>query len=160
MSRFCLDSNVLIQAKNGPYPFEIFPAFWSWLGGQMDSGSVYSSAFVYEELIYYDDALSAWIKARRDCFVEPDETIQEKYAEVVNRVQQSDCASANIEKFLQGADPWVIAHALVSGDTLVTHEKRAGAGSKKVKIPNVCDEFGGVDCIDTYQLLKRLEARL
>ncbi|MFA5689640.1 MAG: DUF4411 family protein [Kiritimatiellales bacterium] len=160
MPRFCFDSNVLIQAKNGPYPFEIFPAFWNWFGDQIKSGTVYSSYFVYDELIRYDDELSEWVKEYKELFLEPDENVQKKYAEIVNQVQQSDCPSANIDKFLAGADPWIIAHALVATDVLVTHEKRVGADSKKIKIPNICDTFGSVECIDTYQLLKRLSARL
>ena len=61
MSRFCLDANVLIQAKNGPYPFDIFPSFWNWLDEQFANGTVYSSIFVYEELAKYDDQLSEWV---------------------------------------------------------------------------------------------------
>lgn len=160
MSRFCLDTNVLIQAKNGPYPFDIVPAFWNWLDEQFESGAIYSSVFVFDELAQYDDELSEWVKTRKQYFVEPDEAVQEKYAEVINWVQQNSRSEAESEKFLAGADPWVIAHALVSGDMLVTHEKRVGENSKKIKIPNVCERFGHTSCINTYQLMRQLNAHL
>ena len=120
MSRFCLDSNILIQAKNGPYPFDIFPSFWKWLNEQ----------------------------------------VQKKFAEIINYVQQNNRSEADAEKFLSGADPWVIAHALVGMDQIVTHEKRVPEHSKKIKIPNVCDVFGEVTCMDTYQLMRKLKAQL
>lgn len=160
MVRFCLDANVLIEAKNGPYPFDIVPAFWSWLDAQFNSGTIYSSVFVYDELIQYDDDLSEWVKPRKEFFIEPDESIQSKYGEIINHVQQNNRSEAEAEKFLAGADPWVIAHALVGGDTLVTREKRVGENSKKIKIPNVCDQLGGTRCIDTYQLMRQLKAQL
>ena len=61
--------------------------------------------------------------------------------------------------FLGGADPWVIAQALCDGSTVVTHESHAGPGSKKVKIPNVCEAFG-VRYIKIYDLLRIRGARL
>ena len=31
MTRYLLDANVFIQAKNLHYGFDFFPAFWDWL---------------------------------------------------------------------------------------------------------------------------------
>ena len=160
MACFCLDSNVLIQAKNGPYPFDIVPAFWNWLDEQFEQRTIYSSVFVYDELVKYDDGLSEWVKSRKQYFIEPNEEVQKKYAEIINWVQQNNQSEAEVEKFLSGADPWVIAHALVSRDFLVTHEKRVGDNSKKIKIPNICEQFGHQTCINTYQLLRQLNAHL
>lgn len=160
MSRFCLDSNILIQAKNGPYPFDIFPSFWKWLNEQFESGTIYSSIFVYEEMVKYDDQLAEWVGARKEYFIEPDEQVQEKFAQVINYVQQNNRSEADAEKFLSGADPWVIAHVLVGTDQIVTHEKRVPEHSKKIKIPNVCEVFGAATCIDTYQLMRKLKAQL
>jgi hypothetical protein len=41
MARFCFDSNVLIEAKNGPYAFDIAPGFWSWLDSLIAQGELY-----------------------------------------------------------------------------------------------------------------------
>ena len=40
MQRFCLDSNVFIQAKNGPYGFDIVPAFWEFLDKKAEEGII------------------------------------------------------------------------------------------------------------------------
>lgn len=60
-------------------------------------------------------------------------------------------------RFLSGADPWLIAKAVVTGSTIVTHELAVPANSTKVKIPNICNKFG-VSFIDTYDLLETLKA--
>lgn len=40
------------------------------------------------------------------------------------------------------ADPWVIAHAMAENATVVTKEEKAPDVTKKIKIPNVCDNMG------------------
>jgi hypothetical protein len=55
--------------------------------------------------------------------------------------------------FLAVADPWLIAKAKTLGATVVTHEVLAPLGSKKVKIPNICREFG-VEFCNTFDLLE------
>ncbi|MFC2993599.1 DUF4411 family protein [Halomonas tibetensis] len=51
-----------------------------------------------------------------------------------------------------------MAKAKAIGAQVVTNEARVGPGSKKVKVPNVCDQFQ-VACLDTYDLLDTLRAR-
>ena len=58
-----------------------------------------------------------------------------------------------------GADPWLSAKARVLGNTIVTHERFDMANRRKFLIPNVCHHYG-VECINTFDLLNRLEARL
>ena len=53
------------------------------------------------------------------------------------------------------ADPWVIAHAISQGGTVVTLEEKVMDTSQQVKIPNVCSHFK-VTCINTYQMLREL----
>lgn len=56
--------------------------------------------------------------------------------------------------FLDGADPWIIAHAMAYGGTVVTFESRAPK-SNKPKIPDVADHFGVVST-DLWKLLRQL----
>ena len=56
---------------------------------------------------------------------------------------------------MDGADPWVIAHAIAHGGVVVTFEARAPVNSHQVRIPNVCQRFD-VRCITTYQMLREL----
>ena len=42
MTRYLLDANVFIQAKNLHYGFDFCPAFWDWLVDRNQDGSVAS----------------------------------------------------------------------------------------------------------------------
>ena len=50
MRSYCLDSNVFIQAKNGPYGMDIVPSFWTLLDSQASSGNICCALMVYDEL--------------------------------------------------------------------------------------------------------------
>ena len=158
-SRYCLDANVFIQAKNGPYDMDIVPSFWEFLDDQADAKAICSSKVVYEELAAGGDALADWAKARKDggMFVEPDGKIQAVFGDIADYVIEK-YASHQAQHFLDGADPWIIAQAKVRGDVVVTHEKLVNDESTKVKIPNICVQFG-VKYVDTYKMLRELGAR-
>ena len=54
------------------------------------------------------------------------------------------------------ADPWVIAHALAKNATVVTKEVKVTAvSSKKIKIPNVCENMN-VRCINDFKMIDEL----
>jgi NADPH:quinone reductase-like Zn-dependent oxidoreductase len=56
-----------------------------------------------------------------------------------------------------GADPWVLAQAKADSIVVVTHEVLVPPNSKRVKIPNVCSQFG-VLYVDTYTILRQTGA--
>ena len=58
-------------------------------------------------------------------------------------------------QFLDGADPWIIAHAICDKGIVVSQESRVDINSQTPKIPNVCSHFG-VQCIDVFEMLKQL----
>lgn len=157
---YLLDANTYIEAKNRYYQMSFCPAYWDWLDQQYQSGSLASVSSVYDELANKGDELSDWVQPRRDQFhpVSADD-IQIKMAEVAQYVADLPNKSpANIGQFLSGADPWLVARASLTGETIVTHEVPVDANSKKVKIPNICDHFE-VDYINTFELLNLLDAR-
>lgn len=159
MAPFCIDTNVLIEAKNGPYAFDIVPGFWEWLDKMMSSGRIYSTETVYDELTEGNDELAQWVRERRNngYFVLHSEDVQKKYSQIADYIS-STYESHHAASFLSGADPWVIAQALVANSTVVTREATVSPYSKKVKIPNVCNQFG-VRCIDTFTMLREAGAR-
>lgn len=65
----------------------------------------------------------------------------------------------NKYRFLEKADPWLIATAMAKGYTVVTHESKAGDGTKKVKIPNICEVFG-VDYTNLFEVMKAKKVKL
>ena len=54
------------------------------------------------------------------------------------------------------ADPWVIAHAMSEGATVVTKEEKVTAlNSNKIKIPNVCDNMG-IEWINDFDFVAEM----
>ena len=156
---FWLDSDVLIQAKNSYYAFDIAPSFWGALENGVDGGLVRSPKMVHDELMKGGDDLTEWAKlmADRGLFEDADKDTQAfvgKLADYVN--SKFDALKAKL--FLEGADPWVIAAAFATGGTVVTHESFAGIGCKRIKIPNVCDKFG-IPYTDCFEMLRGIKAK-
>ena len=157
--RYCLDANVFVEAKNRYYAFDIVPVFWAWLEQAGQHGTVYSSTWVYEELKAGNDDLARWIRAHKAMFVEPSAEVQAVYAQIVQFVATS-YQPQHVERFLGGADPWIVAQTLVDKSVLVTHEKAVSASSKKIKIPNVYARFSQEPCRNTFQMLRELDVSL
>ena len=136
------------------------PAFWDWLEQQYALGVIGSVDMIYRELHDGDDELAEWVSERRHHFIANDDTqTQEHFAQIVSNVMAGNYNPANREQFLDKADPWLIAKAKTLGATVVTHERLVDdPKNRKVKIPNICKEFG-VSCIDIYELLRTLKAR-
>jgi ribosomal protein L7Ae-like RNA K-turn-binding protein len=157
---YLLDANTYIQAKNVYYQMSFCPAYWAWLDQQFEASTVASIQLVYDELVDGDDELSEWVKERKAHFMPvSSDAIQDKFVEVAQYAAELDGKKPeNVAEFLAKADPWLVATAAVSGATVVTHESLVPESSTKVKIPNICKEFG-VPYISTFQLLKVLEAR-
>ncbi len=159
---YLLDANVLIQAKNFYYRFDIFPAFWEWLDGEQQNGELASILPVYEELAKGTDELSNWTKGRQHngwFLPVDDEATQREFSSIAAWVMGSHFKPQAKTDFLAVADPWLVAKAASMDYAVVTHEKLLDPNiRRKVKIPNVCDAFG-VECIDTFDLLNRLGAR-
>lgn len=154
MSEFWLDSNVLIEAKNGHHAFDINPGFWEALERHSKAGKLKSCMTVHAELISGNDELADWAKRQTHLFVTPNEDVQETFREI------STYVCANYEKpyadeFLSKADPWVIAHAILASGSVVSQEALLTGPHKKVKIPNVCAYYS-VPSLKTWDLLRSL----
>lgn len=70
---YLVDANVLIDAKNRYYAFDIAPGFWEWLGGAHAAGEVGSIEAVRKELVEGNDELAEWAKANGSFFEPIDE---------------------------------------------------------------------------------------
>jgi hypothetical protein len=83
-----------------------------------------------------------------------DEETQTNFGTVANLVAElaAKMKAGAVEEFLSGADPWLIAKAMTTGATVVTHESYHPDAKKKFLIPNVCKHFG-VDWINTFEML-------
>ncbi len=159
---FWLDCNVFVQAKNLYYAFDLAPGFWLKIMDCSKSGQICCPMMVYTEIAKGGDDLTEWAtKAKSlDFFTDPDRSVQKQLARVLAHVNAKDkYHPAQAAKFMSGADPWVIAAAMANGGTVVTQEKLVGADSSKVKIPNICNEFG-VPYLNSYEMLRKLKMEL
>ncbi len=139
---YCLDANVLIQAWQKYYSPKFCPGYWEVLNALGAEGRVFIVEEVYNEITNTEDDLSAWLKASsipvRKITGNVTKCLQDIYAKDPAHKMLVDNTKAR-----SLADPWVIAHALSEGATVVTKEEKVTAlNSNKIKIPNVCDNMG------------------
>ncbi len=160
VGRYCLDTNVLIQAKNSYYSFRFAPQFWEWLDTEYKRGRIYSSTLVCNELIKGKDRLAEWAKQRRHSgfFEQPGKKGQEAYREVARYVSER-YPQHQYAEFLRGADAWVIAQAKANATKLVTMEKPAGESAKRIKIPDVAAALD-VESVDFFKMLMDLDFKM
>lgn len=157
--RFLLDANAYITAKNFYYDMQVCPGFWDFLDQQFGANEVGSIKMIATELKAGNDELADWVKARPEHFLNNDDAeTQAVFGDIVEAVMAADYQAANRDNFLAKGDPWLIAKAKTSGATVVTLETRVVPTTRRVKIPNICHQFG-VPCITTFQLLKELKAK-
>jgi hypothetical protein len=158
VTRYLLDTNIFIQARNLHYGFDFCPAFWEWLILQNTADVVASINRVSDELAAGDDDLANWAKARGSAFfVPPDNPVVPALARVSEWANGQTYERAAIATFLQVADYWLVAHALAHRCTVVTHEVPADT-IRKIKIPNACIGLT-IPCINPYEMLRRERAR-
>lgn len=115
---------------------------------------------VYRELAAGGGELAMWARDRRSSglFPEPDLAVQDRLVAIAAYANSRYPANQS-NRFLSGADPWIIAHAAAHGGAVTTLETRVPDNSQKAKIPNVGDQFN-VRTINTYQMLRELGATL
>ena len=165
---FLLDTNVFIEPKNTWYPFDVVPGYWDFLRMELGSKRVRSIVPVYEELQGHKDELSEWAKELgrnrfEDCV--ENAAVLERYLAVAAYVRslegndQRQKRRSAIEGFLHEgvADPWLVAHASVYGETVVTHEVSRALRPTKVSLLDVCDHFE-VRHIEVVPFLRKMSA--
>jgi uncharacterized protein DUF4411 len=166
VSRHWLDSSVFITARDTMFAFDINASFWAWMTTALESGIVVAPKKVYMEIVEnvrMTDDLAIWVKTRRKkgLCVEPDEKTLQALKSVTNYLFQP---GGRYEypfalDFVRGADPWIIAHAMADGGTVVSQETDKQPLAKRVRIPDVCDKFG-VPCVKVWDMLRNLNVKL
>lgn len=157
MPDYWLDTDTFIHAKNEGYGFDLAPGFWKLIDQKAAEGIIASSMTVYHELVDEgNDDLAEWARQRENSgfFVVPNEDVQFEYRRIVNYVNLQYKPHAAHE-FLNGADPWIIAHAKACSGEVVTFERHVDPKKTvpDVKIPDIADKFT-VKCINLWRLLR------
>lgn len=155
---YLLDSDVFIQAKNLHYGFDFCPAFWDWLDANRKAGLVASIEQVRDELLAGEDDLAEWARRQDQSFYRQlDDTVVPSLRAVSQWANAAGREPAAVNIFLQAADYYLIAHAHVAGDIVVTHEKPSPS-LKKIKIPDACIGLG-VKYVTPFQMLRAERAK-
>lgn len=150
---YLLDANVFIQAKNLHYGLDFCPAFWEWLIVQNASGSVFSIEKVEDEINAVADELAVWASQRGPgFFLKPDGATIPVLGRVSTWAMGQGYEPAAVNTFLQVADYYLVAQALATQQTVVTHEIPS-ASTKRIKIPNACIGLG-VKVMTPYEMLR------
>lgn len=152
--KYCLDANIFIEGWNKYYSMELIPSYWEILDNLAQDGIVFSPVEVKREIIQHDDGLSDWIKTRPYIFRDITNPMQEKIREIMAKYPR--LVDSTRQRSI--ADPWVIANAIIEDAIVVTKETPVGSSSRRIKIPDVCNELG-VPWIDDFQFAKEIGIR-
>ena len=155
---YILDTNVLIEAKDTYYKFDVCRGFWDWLTMQNNAGNLYSVTAVHNELKKGQDELSEWAAARGSKFFLPTNPFTKaamlKVSDAVENMQYTKHA---IDEFFNAADYYVVTEACARQGIVVTREQPSDS-KNRIKIPNICDELE-IGCLDTFEMLYAENAR-
>lgn len=156
--KYCLDANVFIQAWQKYYNPKFCPDYWKILIELGKNGKIFISEMVYEEITRTDDDLTKWLKASKI----PVEKITESVAKCWKNILAANPEHQKLVDNIRGrslADPWVIAHAMDKSATVVTKEhKETSLNSRRIRIPNVCDNMG-VKWMDDFKFVSELNIK-
>ena len=144
---YCFDTSSLIECWSRSYPPDVFPGLWLKMEDLVELRLVVSPEEVMVELGRQDDGLAKWARDRPSMFLALDEPIQRATRDVLGRFPLLMKATKN----RNGADPFVIAAAVVHGFSVVTEE--IVSPETKPKIPFVCRALN-VRCIGRLEFLR------
>lgn len=152
---YCLDANVLIQAWQKYYSPKLCPDYWEILNKLGEAKRIFIPQHVFEEITRTEDDLAHWVKNSKILVRPTSGPITQAVRHILSNPIHSTLVDNTKGRSL--ADPWVIAHAFHEKACVVTKEEKVtAANSKKIKIPNVCENMG-VRCINDFEFLQELE---
>ena len=168
---YILDTNTFITAKNTFYAYDIVPSFWSTLLEIFKLGKVKVIDAVAGEIADGNDDLADWfgenIKKYADDAGEEyviqakqDGTVLQNYQNIANLVMQNaQYKESEKSRFLSRADLWLIAAGKALNATIVTQEVLSGEGTRKVKIPDICQQVG-VKYVNLYDMMRAVGIKI
>lgn len=157
---YLVDSNVLIEAKNRYYAFDIAPGFWEWLERAHRAGRVFSIEKVEEELLRGDDELAKWAQGHHSFFRQLDQRTTQYFSRLSEWARSQNFRPAALHEFTaEAADYLLVAFAAAHSCTLVTNEVPDPNSRKRVKIPDACRVLN-VDWTSPFDMLRSIGVTL
>lgn len=154
---YLFDTNIFITLKN-EMPNSYWPTFWERFVALLNTGDIYTSTKVLDELKNGNDDLALWLKSNvpSTFFLPVDAEVMSKYQDTQNWAKTNPTYSpAARQTFAEVADAYLIATAAAKALTLVTNERPAPNSKKSIKIPDVCNGLGVRYC-DFNTVLREL----
>lgn len=146
---YCLDTSGILDGWRRNYPPDVFLDIPDLLDSLIEDGRLFIPDEVIRELSKVDDDVLAWAKSKENAVVIPEEEIQERVVELL--AKHPKLVSAG--KGRSGADPFVIATAVVKGAMVITGEVFSN-NLEKPRIPDVCRSIG-IGCGTFLDMLRR-----
>lgn len=153
MTKYCIDTNVLINCWYFWYPPNSHPTFWIGLEKLAASGRLGFPQQVLDELEEQNDDLYNWCKARESTFVITSTNQSEQIvSELINTYPEFSGTGIGIGHSY--ADVYVIAQAIVNRMSVVSMEKMdSTTNPRKYKIPHICG-FRNINCIQPHEIIR------
>lgn len=156
---YLIDSDVMIDAKNRHYGFDIVPGFWRWLERAHDDGRVFTVERVSQEVRAGQDELATWMGERPASFIlKPGPDDQSALQAVAEWADTAPYRPGVAAGFLDVGDYFLVSQALTRGFTVVTQEVSAPLSRTKLKIPDACNAVG-VAWTSPFEMLRREHAQ-
>jgi hypothetical protein len=144
---YSADTSAILDGWVRHYPPDVFQSVWQRMKALGNGGTLTAIEEVIVELEKKHDDAWAWAKAELRV-VPIDEPVQRLVAEILVRHRRL----VDTRKNRSQADPFVIAHARITGYAVVTGEKATG-NPDKPHIPDVCAALG-VRCINLVEMFR------
>lgn len=157
-----LDANVMMEAANRYYAFDLAPTFWQWVVGAHQAGQIASTQAIREEIVSGRGALTSWAEQVPPTFWLPDTagSLAEvrrlaAWAAHPDRGYRQDAVAA----FMGSGDIRLVAVAAAGGHDVVTHEQSRPDSVKRIMIPDASTAVG-VRCLSPFECFRNGGLRL
>ena len=105
-----------MESKDRFYRFAVCPGYWDWLVRAIQVGKVYSVVQILQELVSGGGELGLRATGQlASLFLPPNQAVIAEYTAIVVWIQtHAQYRQSAKDRFLAGADPWLIACAVTS----------------------------------------------
>lgn len=158
---YLFDTNIFIRSKN-EMPMDIWPTFWERFREMVNSGEIFTSVTVKDEINKGKDELTEWLKqnAPKSFYLSLDADVMVQYTIVQNWAKLNPVyTQAALNKFADVADAYLVATASAKQMTLVTYEGSNPNCKSRVMIPDVCNALD-VRCCDFNTVLREMGIKI
>jgi hypothetical protein len=147
--KYSIDTSAILDGWVRYYPRDVFPGLWENLDALIEDSVLIATEEVLHELKKKDDSAYEYFKPREKMFIEVTDEIQP----VVRQILTGHPKLIDERKNRSGADPFVIALALVEGDCTVVTGERPSRSENRPHIPDICEAYS-VRWISLLELIR------